>query len=127
MQILFEKNGMAYDMGTSEGRKEILGEIKCKQMFVYDEQGELVNFYDNPADMAKNAALIKSIKEQFPNVSLRKALDLFEGELLLKARKEKNEMLLKARPAKPAVKTGRKRLDAALTKLDEILMAQSAR
>ena len=124
MQIIYEKNGEFYDMSTASGRREILGEVKGKTVLVHDERGELISFYDNPEQMERNAQLIKTIREKFPDQPLRKALDLFENELLLKARQEKAEMMLKSRqPAavsKPS-RPGWERIDAAMAKLDAMI------
>lgn len=98
MQIIYEKNGQFFDMGTREGRREILGEVKGKTILVHNEQGELISFYDNPEQMDRNASLIKSLREKYPGQPLRKACDLYQEELMLKARQEKADLLKAQQP-----------------------------
>ena len=126
MQIIYEKNGKFYDMATREGREEILGKSQGSPVVMTDESGEIICAYTNPMDIEKNTALIKTIKEKFPGQPLRKAIDLFEQELLLKAKQEKAEMMLKSKqPAavsKPKTsRPGWERIDAAMAKLDAMI------
>jgi len=125
MQIIYEKNGEFYDMSTASGRREILGEVKGKTILVHNEQGELISFYDNPEQMERNSQLLKTVREKYPNVPLRKAIDFFEQELLLKSQQEKNELMLKSRPtaSKPVTKSrpGWEKIDRTLAKLDEMI------
>ena len=126
MQIIYEKNGKTYDMATREGREEILGKSEGTPTIMTDESGEIVCVYNHPSEIEKNTQLVKTVREKYPNQPLRKALDLFENELLLKAEQEKNEMLLKAQqPAavsKPKTsRPGWERIDAAMAKLDAMI------
>jgi len=130
MQILYTENGKTHDIGTRAGKEAAFGKAQGTPIVMTDESGEIICAYNNVADIPRNTALIKSIRERYPHVSLRKALDLFENELMLKSKLEKNEILMKARPvSKPVTKIrpGWEKFDRLLTKLDEILMAQSAR
>ncbi len=113
MSVIYQKLGKFYDMGTAEGRREIMGGGTCKPIFCYDEAGELVNFYNRAEDREKNAQLIKSVKEKYPGRPLLKALELFEGELMLKAQPKSAPLLVKS--TKP--KTNFEKL---LQKLDEM-------
>ncbi|MFA5924792.1 MAG: hypothetical protein WC856_26495 [Methylococcaceae bacterium] len=86
MKIIYEKDGKLHDMSTRAGREEILGKSGGKTILVHDEQGELISFYKNPADLERNAQLVKSIKSKYPGQPLLKAVSLYEDELFLKAR-----------------------------------------
>lgn len=123
MQIVYEKNGRLFDMGTREGREEILGKSEGKTIFVHNESGELISFYNHPEQIDRNTQLIKSLRQKYPGVSLRKAVDFYEQELLLKAKREKTEMMLKSKQiksSKPKKTAATSNWDLLLDQLDAL-------
>ena len=90
MQIVYEKNGKFFDMGTREGSGEILGKSEGKTVFVHNEPGELISYYTDPEEIERDQ-FIKTLREKYPNIPLRKGLDFYQHELLLKANREKTK------------------------------------
>ena len=125
-QILYSDARGTFDISTEHGKAAAFGRPQATPTIMTDESGEIVCAYNHPSEIERNTQLIKSIKEKYPNVPLRKAVGFYEQELLLKSQQEKAEMMLKSKqPAavsKPKTsRPGWEKIDRTLAKLDAMI------
>lgn len=131
-QILFSDARGTFDISTEHGKEQAFGKAQATPMIMTDESGEIICAYNHPNEIEKNTALIKTIRERFPNQPLRKAVDLYQEELMLKARQEKSDLLKSQQPtvSKPVTKTSRsgwEQIDRTIAKLDAMMARNAAR